>query len=224
MNSLHVLLVALLLHRALVWRDERRRPRPAHRRAARRPVRLEPRPGDHGRADRHAVRAGGRTPRDRRVPRGSSSGPAARSSLGLLPYLYIPFRAMVGPADVYAPFLTWDGFFTHVSGAQFRSDMHFLSLDSMRAALAGDAPGRRPPHRRRSNVVFVGVGRLRHRPAACVRDRWFGSLLVVLGVDQRLLLRELPRRPVALPARDLAHPGHRARRSPRTGRRRASSC
>ena len=30
---------------------------------------------------------------------------------------------------------TWDGFFAHVSGAQFRGDMHFTSLESARAAL-----------------------------------------------------------------------------------------
>ena len=62
MNGLHLLIVALLLHRALVWRAERRAARPPARRAAGRPVRLEPRPGHHGRAVRDPVRAGRRPP------------------------------------------------------------------------------------------------------------------------------------------------------------------
>ena len=136
MNGLHLFLAALLIHRALVWRDERRDRDLVIGGAARRPVRVEPRPGHHGRADRHPVRPGRRPPRDPRRARSSSCRPAPRSSIGLLPYLYLPLRAMAGPSDLYGRFLYWDGFFAHVSGAQFRSDMHFLSVDSLRAAVA----------------------------------------------------------------------------------------
>ena len=134
MNGLHLLIVALLLHRALVWRAERRAARPPARRAAGRPVRLEPRPGHHGRAVRDPVRAGRRPPRARGARRGCSSGPLPGSRSGSCRTSTSPLRASFGPPEVYAPFLTWNGFFGHVSGAQFRSDMHFLSLDSVNAA------------------------------------------------------------------------------------------
>ena len=32
--------------------------------------------------------------------------------IGLLPYLYIPLRAMVGPDAVYGSLTTWNGFST----------------------------------------------------------------------------------------------------------------
>ena len=51
---------------------------PPHRRAARRTVRLEPRPRDHGRADRGALRARRCPPRDRGAP-----GPAGQGRGGV---------------------------------------------------------------------------------------------------------------------------------------------
>ena len=92
--------------------------------------------------------------------------------LGLLPYLQIPIRASFGPADVYGPFLTWDGFFAHVSGAQFRSAMHFLSADSIGAAAAA-MPGVVDDILSLSNVVFLVAG-IVGIAILLLRDRWFG--------------------------------------------------
>ena len=99
--------------------------------------------------------------------------------LGLVPYLYIPLRASFGPADVYGPFLTWDGFFAHVSGAQFRSAMHFLSPDSIGAAAAA-MPGVVDDVVSLSNVVFLVAG-IVGIAILLLRDRWFGLLLIALG-------------------------------------------
>jgi len=99
--------------------------------------------------------------------------------VGLVPYLYLPLRALAGPADVYGTFLTWDGFFAHVSGQQFRGAMHFLSVESVPAAL-GAMPQIVDQLVSLSNVVFVGVG-LAGVALLLVRDHWFGLLVVALG-------------------------------------------
>jgi hypothetical protein len=99
--------------------------------------------------------------------------------VGLVPYLYLPLRALAGPADVYGTFLTWDGFFAHVSGQQFRGAMHFLSVESVPAAL-GAMPQIVDQLVSLSNVVFVGVG-VAGVALLLVRDRWFGLLVVALG-------------------------------------------
>lgn len=179
MNGLHVLLVALLLHRALVWRAERRD----------RDLLLGALIGglcasNHGLAITvvpivflfvlvNAWREITRRP----VVLVKAAGAFA---LGLLPYLYMPLRAIAGPPGVYGQFLTWDGFFAYVSGAQFRSDMHFLSTDSVGTALAA-MPQVIGHVVAVSNVVFVvaaivGIAILLHR------DHWFGLLLVAVGV------------------------------------------
>jgi hypothetical protein len=92
----------------------------------------------------------------------------------------MPLRAIAGPSEVYGRFLTWDGFFGYVTGAQFRGDMHFLSTQSIGTALAA-MPQVIGHLVTVSNVVFVaaaivGIAILLHR------DHWFGLLLVVLGV------------------------------------------
>src|SRR5262249_24799141 len=101
-------------------------------------------------------------------------------ALGLLPYLYLPLRASFGPVSAYGQFLTWDGFFYHVSGAQFWSAMHFTDPEDIVAALAA-MPGVVNDVVSFSNPVFlvtgvVGVALL------VARRRWFGSMLVVLGL------------------------------------------
>ncbi len=178
MNGLHVLLVALLLHRALVWRAERRD----------RDLLLGALIGglcasNHGLAITVVplvflfvlVNA-----RREIVRRPSVLVKAAGAfALGLLPYLYLPLRAMAGASEVYGRFLTWGGFLDYVSGAQFRSDMHFMSTRSVGAALAA-MPQVIGHLVSVSNVVFiapaiVGVAILLYR------DHWFGLLLVVLG-------------------------------------------
>ncbi len=179
MNSLHVLLVALLLHRALVWRDERR-----DRDLLIGALLAGLCVSNHGLAitvvpivmlfvlvdARHEiaeyplvlVQAGG------------------AFIVGLLPYLYIPLRATIGPSEIYAPLTTWNGFFNLVSGAQFRGDMHFLSVDSVRAAWLA-MPQVIGHLIAASNVAFLVLGAV-GVVLLVIRDRWFGSLLIVLGV------------------------------------------
>ena len=101
-------------------------------------------------------------------------------AIGLLPYLCLPLRAIAGPAEVYGPFLTLEWLFAHISGAQFRGDMHFLSLESVRAAWAA-MPQVIDHLVATSNVVFVVLG-VFGIALLVLRDRWFGALLVVLGV------------------------------------------
>jgi Protein of unknown function (DUF2723) len=179
MNSLHLLLVALLLHRALVWRDERR-PRDLLIGALLAGLCVS----NHALSisvvpivilfvvvdARHEIAA---------HPLVLAKAFAA-FGVGLLPYLYLPLRALAGPADVYGTFLTWNGLFNLVSGAQFRQDMHFTSIESARAAWAA------LPHVidqlvALSDVVFVAAG-IVGLVILLVGDRWFGLLLALLAV------------------------------------------
>ena len=110
MNGLHLFLAALLVHRALVWRDERRD----------RDIVIGGLLGglcvsNHGLAitvvpivilfvlfdARREILA---------APLVLVQAGAA-FVIGLLPYLYLPLRAMAGPSDLYGKFLYWDGFF-----------------------------------------------------------------------------------------------------------------
>ena len=159
MNGLHLFIVALLLHRALVWRDERRD----------RDLLIGALLGglcvsNHGLAITVVpivvlfVLADARREIAARPVLLVKAG--AAFALGLLPYLYLPLRALAGPAEPYSPFLTLEGLFAHISGAQFRGDMHFASIDSVQAAwsalpqvsdhvLALVEPGLRRPRRLR---------------------------------------------------------------------------
>ena len=135
MNGLHVFIVALLLHRALVWREERRD----------RDLLLGALLGglcvsNHGLAITVVpivilfVLADAR--REIRARPMLLVKAGAVFALGLLPYLWLPLRALAGPAEAYGPFLTLEGLFAHISGAQFRGDMHFTSIESVQAAWA----------------------------------------------------------------------------------------
>ncbi len=179
MNSLHLLLVALLIHRALVWRAERRD----------RDLVIGALLGglcvsNHGLAITVVPIVILFVLFDAR--RETASYPlvlvkaAGAFVLGLTPYLYLYLRALVGPHDVYGSFLTWNGFFAHVSGAQFRGDMHFTSIESLRAALAA-MPQVIDHLLSLSNVVFLVAG-LVGLVLLLVGDRWVGLLLLVLGV------------------------------------------
>lgn len=178
MNGLHLLLVALLLHRALVWRAERRD----------RHLLLGALIGglcvsNHGLAITvvpivvlFALVDARREIADRPVLLAKA---AIAFALGLLPYLYLPLRAIAGPSEIYDRFLTWAGFYDHVTGAQFRSDMHFLSPESVMTALV--ALPRVIEHLVSvSSVVFV-VAAVAGIVILLRRDRWFGLLLAVLG-------------------------------------------
>ncbi|MFL5712030.1 MAG: protein O-mannosyl-transferase family [Chloroflexota bacterium] len=179
MNALHLVFVALLLHRALVWRDERR-----DRDLLIGALLAGLCVSNHGLAITVVPIVMVFVLVDAR--REIAEFPwilvqaAGAFTIGLLPYLYIPFRAMLGPDAVYGSLTTWNGFFNLISGAQFRGDMHFLSLDSVRAAWAA------MPHVidhliSTSNVIFLALG-LFGIVLLVVRDRWFGLLLIVLGV------------------------------------------
>jgi hypothetical protein len=179
MNGLHLLLVALLLHRALVWRAERRD----------RDLVVGALLGglcvsNHGLAitvvpivvlfvlvdARHELIANPST-----LVRAG-----AAFVVGLLPYLYLPLRALAGPAEIYGGFLTWNGFFAHVSGAQFRGDMQFTSIDSFKAAWAA-MPLVIEHLVTLSNVVFVVAGVV-GLAIVLGRNHRFGALLLVLGI------------------------------------------
>jgi hypothetical protein len=179
MNGLHLLLAALLVHRALVWRDERR-----HRDLVIGALLGGLCVSNHGLAITVVPLVILFVLFDAR--REIVASPVvllqagAAFVIGLLPYLYLPLRALAGPTDTYGVFLSWDGFFAHVSGAQFRSDMHFLSPDSLRAAWTA-MPQVIDHLVVTSNLVFVLLGVV-GLALLLVRDRWAGSMLLVLGL------------------------------------------
>ena len=124
MNSLHLLLVAAVIHRAVVWRQER------HDRD------LLIGAGLAGLSLSNHLLAITAVPivilfvlvdaRSRLRARPVILVQAAALFLaGLSLYLFIPLRALAGPAIQYSGLLTWDGFSSLVTGAQFRGDMHF---------------------------------------------------------------------------------------------------
>ena len=178
MNSLHLLLVALLLHRALVWRAERRT-RDLLLGALIAGLTIS----NHGLAITVVPIVVLWVLVDAR--RVIAADPwllvraAAALVIGLLPYLYLPLRASFGPADVYGQFLDWNGFFYHVSGAQFRSAMKFTDPQDIAAAFAA-MPGVVDDILSLSNPVFLVAG-LAGIVVLTARNRWFGSMLVVLG-------------------------------------------
>jgi hypothetical protein len=179
MNTLHMLLVALLLHCALAWRDERRT-RDLVIGALLSGLCIS----------NHALSSSV-------VPivilfvlvdarREIVSHPLVLLKafgafvVGLLPYLFLPLRALAGPAEVYGPYLTWKGFFDLVSGAMFRQDMHFTSIDSARAAIAA-LPQVFDHLVTLSNGIFVAAG-IVGLVVILVGDRWYGLMLLLLSV------------------------------------------
>jgi hypothetical protein len=81
---------------------------------------------------------------------------------------------------VYGPYLTWKGFFDLVSGAMFRQDMHFTSIDSARAAIAA-LPQVFDHLVTLSNGIFVAAG-IVGLVVILVGDRWYGLMLVLLSI------------------------------------------
>jgi len=178
MNSLHLLLVALLLHRALIWRSDRR-----DRDLLIGALLAGLCVSNHGLAITVVPIVALFVVVDARRELGAKPSILLRAGaafvLGLIPYLYLPLRALAGPADVYGTFLTWNGFFAHVSGQQFRGAMHFLSFESVPAAL-GAMPQIADQLVSLSNVVFVAMG-VAGVVLLLVRDHWFGLLVIALG-------------------------------------------
>lgn len=179
MNSLHLLLVAALIHRALVWRAERRD----------RDLRIGALLA--GLALSNHLLAMTVVPiillfvladaRQRLIDR-----PAlilqgvGLGLLGLTPYLFIPIRALAGPASMYGRFLTWDGFLSLVSGADFRRDMQFASGSSLATAWRA-VPDIVEQFQERSHAVFV-FGGLVGGAVQLLRDRWTGLLFLAIVV------------------------------------------
>jgi hypothetical protein len=180
MNGLHLFLVAAVIHRALVWRAERR--------------------------DRDLLLGGllaGLSvanhllavtvvpiilvfvlfdARTRLSERPIILVQAALLGLiGVSLYLFIPLRGLAGPPSIYGMFTTWEGFSTLVSGAQFRRDMHFSSEESFVNALR-DVPKVLAQFAAKSNVVFVGLA-LVGGAMQLVRDRWAAVMLALVAAS-----------------------------------------
>lgn len=179
MNTLHLLLCAVLVHRALVWRAERRD----------RDLRL----GAFlsGLALSNHLLALSVVPivilfvlaEDRlavlRRPR-MLLELVLLFAAGLSFYLFIVVRAVTGRPELYAGLRTVDGFFSFVSGAQFRVDMKFGTGESLAKAWRA-LPDLVAGIERGANVAFslvpiAGAAILVHR------DRWAGWLMVALVV------------------------------------------
>jgi len=178
MNTLHLLLVGLVIHRALVWRDERRD----------RDLQL----GGllAGLTFANHLLAVTVVPivvlfvafdaRRRLVERPVvilQAGALFLAAIAL--YAVIPLRALAGPAAVYDQLLTWDGFSSLVSGAMFRTDMHFGTPESVAAAIAS-VPGVVDQIVTGADVPFLIAG-LAGALILLVRDRWAGAMLAVVA-------------------------------------------
>ena len=134
----------------------------------------------------------------------------AAFALGLLPYLYLPLRASPAGRGV-RPVPDAGTASSPISAAPSSG----ATCTSCRSRASGRR-GRRCPQvvdhllaLRTSSSSSLGL--VGHRRSWSLRDRWFGAAARRARRRQRLLLRELPRRPVALPADELADPGDRAR-------------
>ena len=180
MNGLHVLLVGLVVHRALVWRAERRD----------RDLLLGALLS--GLAFSNHLLAATTVPivvvfilwdaRQRLRERPALLLQAALLFVvGLTPYLFIPLRALAGPPEVYGHLTTLDGLVTLITGSEYHGTMNFLSADSL--AAAGQAIPTIVPHLvGRSSPLFivaavVGLGLLARR------DRWLAAILLLLAAS-----------------------------------------
>ena len=180
MNGLHLFLVAAVIHRALVWRAERR--------------------------DRDLLLGGFLAglsvanhllavtvvpivilfvlfdARSRLAERPIVLlQTALLGMIGISLYLFIPLRGLAGPPSIYGMFLTWDGFSSLVSGAQFRRDMQFSSEESFAKAV-GAVPEVLGQFAARSNVVFVALA-LVGGAIQLVRDRWAAGMLGLVAAS-----------------------------------------
>ena len=179
MNTLHLLLCAILVHRALVWRDARRD----------RDLRL----GAlfSGLALSNHILALSVVPvvvlfvlaEDRlhifRRPR-LLLELALLFAAGLSFYLFIVIRAFTGPAELYDDLRTLDGLIGFISAAQYRVDMRFGTGESL--ALAWRAiPELVADIQRGANVAFSVVP-IAGAAILLRRDPWAGWLTVALVV------------------------------------------
>jgi hypothetical protein len=174
MNGLHLLLMAAVIHRALVWRAERR-DRDLLLGALLAGLSLS----NHVLAATVVpivvlfvlVDARARL-RERPVLILQAAGLVL---VGLTPYLFLPIRGLFGPPAIYGKFLTWEGISGLVTGVELRSQMHFTSIDNLTKAW-NDIPPILAQLRDRSNLVFV-IGGLIGAGIQLRRDRWLGGML-----------------------------------------------
>jgi hypothetical protein len=179
MNGLHLLLMAAVIHRALVWRVERR-DRDLQLGALLAGLSIS----NHLLALTVVpivilfvlVDARSRL-RERPILIAQAAGLVV---LGLTPYLFLPIRGLFGPAAIYGKFLTWQGVSSLVTGADLRSQMHFTSADDLVKAWT-DVPNVLAQFRDRSNLVFV-VGGLIGAGIQAIRDRWLFAMLGLIVV------------------------------------------
>jgi transmembrane protein TMEM260 (protein O-mannosyltransferase) len=180
MNGLHLLLVGLVLHQALAWRAERR---------------------DRdllfgallaGLALSNHLLAATTVPivilfvlwdaRRRLRERPALLFQAGLVlALGLTPYLFIPLRALAGPPAVYASLATAEGFVNLVTGADFRGNMHFFSLESLAAAWR-DLPVIVAHVLKRSSPILL-IGGIAGLGLLARRDFWLAVLLGLLAIS-----------------------------------------
>lgn len=179
MKGLHLLLVALVLHRALVWRQERR---------------------DRdfllggllsGMALSNHLLALASVPLIVLFALGTGHArlrlrpvlllhAATLFLVGLAFYLFIPLRALFGPPEVYGPLLTWDGFASLVSGAAYQGEMHFGTTESVASALRA-VPDIVARLQGGSHIAFVAAG-LAGAVVLWRRDPPIGALTLALVV------------------------------------------
>jgi Protein of unknown function (DUF2723) len=179
MNGLHLLLVALVIHRALVWRAERRD--------------SDLRLGGllAGLSVANHLLAVTVVPivvlfvlvdaRRRLAERPVLLLQAVLLFLaGVSLYLFIPLRAMAGPPEVYGALQTWDGVSSLITGAQFRGDMHFGSVESLSTAWRA-LPGVVGQIQGQSSWAFLALGLL-GGAIQLVRDRWAALMLALMAL------------------------------------------
>jgi hypothetical protein len=167
-DALHLLLVAAILHRALVWGQERRA-RDLYLLALliglsfanhMLTATVAPFVGVYALwVGRHELR---RRSRQLLVA-------ALSFGLGLLPYLYIPLRASLGPAWAYGRLTTLPGLVNLVRGSVFAGDMTFLSPAGL-------------------GNYFTHVGPL----TSLITARWNPILLVLAVIGWLVLVRTRP--------------------------------
>ncbi len=177
MNTLHLFLSALLIHRAIVWRAERRD----------RDLRL----GAlfSGLALSNHTIALSLVPvvilfvliEDRlqllRRPR-LVLELVLLFAAGLSFYLFILVRALTGPEALYGDLRSVDGFFSFVTAAQYRVDMKFGTGESLAAAWRA-IPDLLAGVEQRANVAFSLIP-IAGAVVLLRRDRWAGWLTVAI--------------------------------------------
>lgn len=129
-HTLHLLFVALMLHRLVIWADSGR-PRDAILLAVITGLSF----GNHMTTSLvapfvalAAAWAGRRALLERPW---IVAAAAAAFILALTPYLYLPWRALYGAQEWARPLATWDGFRAWVTGTQFGGQTNVLAMEAL---------------------------------------------------------------------------------------------